>query len=90
MGAHTKNELAALGLLEEGLGAVHARTPGVWPGREAISQAHREMLDLQGRVRKESAQQSAAQGETRVAWAPVLLVGVLLLMAITAVLWFAG
>lgn len=89
MGTHTKNELAALGLLEEGLEATHARTPGVWPGRAAITRAHLEMLDLQGRVRKESTEPSPADDD-RVAWAPVLLVGALVLLAIAAVLWLAG
>ncbi len=90
MGTHTKNELAALGLLEEGLEAAHARTPGVWPGRAAVTQAHLEMLDLQGRVRKASAEPSPTDDDDRVAWAPVLLVGVLVLLTITAVLWLAG
>ena len=48
------------------------------------------MLDLQGRVRKASAEPSPTDDYDRVAWAPVLLVGVLVLLTITAVLWLAG
>ena len=88
MGTHTKNELAALSLLEEGLEAGHTRTPGVWPDLAAVTQAHQEMLDLQSRVREATAEPPAPRDD-RVAWAPVLLVGLLVLLAIASVLWLA-
>ena len=90
MAAHTKSELAALSLLEEGLEAAHTRTPGVWPSRDSVARAHREMLTLQEHAREVSATPEAEAGSDRIAWTPVLVVGALVLLAITAILWLAA
>ena len=89
MAIHTRQELSALTLLEEGLETRNATAPGGWPDREVMRRTHLDMLELQDQMREAAADDSIA-GDQSIRWRAFLVAGLAMLAVIAGVLLLVG